>query len=178
MIPAYGVWAWCGVKFWASPLTCIVALTTLALPCDFKVSDSLHSQIFLLSYLNFVTYLVTYYRKYKHVDAKPEVVIFHVLALVEEKFQRHYQCFHWRQNVSSSTYPYTIVDGGLLNGVNAYLRLRDIHNTHQWFQWLYCTRLTTKQHDCHITHRMACIILLHALYFRLLTYGIISCNTH
>jgi len=28
------VWAWWGVKVWVSPLTCIVALTTLALPCN------------------------------------------------------------------------------------------------------------------------------------------------
>ena len=27
---AYGVWAWRGVKFWLSPLTCFVALTTLS----------------------------------------------------------------------------------------------------------------------------------------------------
>ena len=27
---AYGVWAWRGVKFWASPLICVVALTTLS----------------------------------------------------------------------------------------------------------------------------------------------------
>ena len=27
---AYGVWAWRGVKFWFSPLTCVVALTTLS----------------------------------------------------------------------------------------------------------------------------------------------------
>jgi len=29
MTIAYGVWAWWGVKFWPSPLTCVVALTTL-----------------------------------------------------------------------------------------------------------------------------------------------------
>lgn len=53
------------------------------------------------------------YRKYKYSDAKPEVVISHVLSLVQEEFLCIYQCFHgqpvhWRQNLlSSSTYHYT-----------------------------------------------------------------------
>jgi len=33
----YGAWVWRVVEFPVSPLTCIVTLTTLALPCEFVI---------------------------------------------------------------------------------------------------------------------------------------------
>ena len=51
MTVAYGVWAWWGVKCWVSPLTCIVALTTLLHYC---------ASVWLTSYVIYAVYFYRY----------------------------------------------------------------------------------------------------------------------